>query len=102
MDFLNDWNMNGFLVGLASFLLIGVFHPVVKIVEYNFGKKAWPFFLFPGIGLAFLSLFLNNTFFCVITGVLAFSLFWSTHELFKQHQRVLKGQAKRNPKRNYE
>jgi hypothetical protein len=100
--FLSELNYQGFLVGLGAFFMIGVFHPVVKKVEYHFGKQAWPFLFFPGVALAVLSVFLNHILISIFMGVLGFSLFWSTHELFKQHKRVLKGQAKKNPKRKYD
>jgi hypothetical protein len=101
MELLDDLNIQGFLVGLGAFFLIGIFHPVVKIVEYHFGKKSWPFFMIPGVILSVSSVFFTNTYISVGFGVLAFSLFWSTFEIFKQHERVLKGQAKRNPNRTY-
>ncbi|MFO8235963.1 MAG: DUF4491 family protein [Bacteroidales bacterium] len=101
MDFLNELNINGFLVGLGSFFLIGIFHPVVKYVEYYFGKKAWPAFFIPGIVLTIASGFFERTMITVFLGVFAFALFWSTLEIFQQHKRVLKGQAKANPNRKY-
>jgi len=88
MDWLNDLNFQGFLVGLFAFFLIGVFHPIVIGVERNFGKEVWPFFFIPGIVLIILSLVIKHTFISVGMGVLAFALFWSTIELFKQHKRV--------------
>ncbi len=94
-------NYEGFLVGLFAFLIIGIFHPVVIRVEYHYGKGVWPFFLVSGIVSATASLFIAQRFISVLLGVLGFALIWSTLELFKQHQRVLKGQAKRNPRRNY-
>ncbi|MGM0530900.1 MAG: DUF4491 family protein [Bacteroidota bacterium] len=97
----SDLNIEGFAIGLLAFIIIGLFHPIVIKVEYHFGKKVWPVFLFSGIVFAILSLFFENKFVSVIFGVLGFALFWSTLELFKQHQRVLKGQAKKNPHRSY-
>jgi hypothetical protein len=91
----------GFLIGLAAFVLIGVFHPVVIRVEYHFGKGVWPLFLVAGLAAALVSLFIDQRMLSVLLGVLGFALFWSTFEIFKQHERVLKGQAKKNPKRNH-
>lgn len=88
MDWLNNLNIQGFLVGLFAFFLIGVFHPIVIKVERNFGKKVWPLFLIPGLVLTFISMLLKQTIISVGLGVLAFALFWSTIELFKQHKRV--------------
>ncbi len=90
----------GPLMGLLSFLIIGFFHPVVAKLEYAYGKKSWWVLFVPGLFFIFLSLFLS-TIWSIITGVLGFSMIWSTIEIFKQHDRVLKGQAKRNPNRNY-
>ena len=88
-------------MGLVSFLLIGVFHPVVIRVEYHFGKQAWPVFLTGGLAAIAASLFLHQRIASVLLGVLGFALLWSTLELFKQHERVLKGRAKKNPNRTY-
>mgnify|MGYP006277038173 CR=1 FL=1 len=88
MDWLNNLNIEGFLVGLFAFFLIGVFHPVVIKLERNYGKKVWPFLLFPGVGFAIVSVFITHTLISVGLGVLAFALFWSTIEIFKQEKRV--------------
>jgi hypothetical protein len=92
---------NGLIFGLIAFLIIGIFHPVVAKTEYYFGKKIWWIFLLTGIVFSGWSLLLVNNFASLATGVTGFGLFWSTHELFKQHQRVLTGRAKRNPNRTY-
>lgn len=88
MDWLNELNIQGFLVGLFAFFLIGIFHPIVIKVERKFGKEVWPFFFIPGIVLVILSLVIKHTLTSVGMGVLAFALFWSTIELFKQYKRV--------------
>ena len=93
-------NWEGVLLGFSAYLIIGLFHPVVAKAEYYFGKKIWPAFFVAGLFFAGLSLFCDRV--CsILSGILAFSLFWSTIEIFKQHERVLKGQAKANPKRQY-
>ncbi len=99
---LNDLNIQGFLIGLVSFFLIGIFHPVVKLAEYRFGLKAWPAFVISGAFFSALSVFQKNIFVSVILGVLGFSLFWSAIEIFRQHQRALKGQTRRNPRREHD
>ncbi|MGM0496840.1 MAG: DUF4491 family protein [Bacteroidota bacterium] len=88
MDWLHDLNIQGFLVGLFAFFLIGVFHPIVIKVERRFGKRVWPYFLTPGLILTLFSMIIEHTLLSVGLGVLAFALFWSTIELFKQHKRV--------------
>lgn len=93
-------NYQGVLIGLAAFFIIGLFHPLVIKLEYRFGKKIWWVLFIPGILFITLSLFLTQ-FFSIISGCLGFAFLWSTGEIFMQHERVLKGQANRNPKRNY-
>jgi len=84
-------NLEGIIVGLATFIIIGIFHPIVIKAEYHIGKKCWWAFLLAGIGFAALSLFIDSLVWSTITGVTAFSCFWSIHELFEQEKRVQKG-----------
>ncbi|MDX9768849.1 MAG: DUF4491 family protein [Tenuifilaceae bacterium] len=102
MGYLLDYivGFKGFLVGIAAFIVIGTFHPLVIKLEYYFGKRVWWMLLLPGIVFIIISLFLNNTF-SILFGVLGAGLLWSTLEIFWQHERALKGQCKRNPKRKY-
>lgn len=95
-------NYNGLIMGLIAFFIIGLFHPVVAKAEYYIGKRIWWVFFILGILFAALSLLPHNNMASLILGVIGFGLFWSTHEVFKQHERVLKGRAKRNPNRSYQ
>lgn len=61
----------GILLGAATFLCIGAFHPLVIHAEYRWGRRCW----------------------------WAFSFFWSILEVFEQEKRVLKGWFPENPKR---
>jgi len=92
-------NWSGITVGLATFLIIGVFHPIVIKAEYHFGKRCWWAFALAGVAFAVLSLFISNMVLATVTGVTAFSYFWSIHELFEQENRVKKGWFPANPKR---
>ena len=38
-------NINGIIVGAATFLIIGICHPLVIKAEYYIGKKSWWGFL---------------------------------------------------------
>ncbi len=98
MDMLN-WH--GFLAGLAAFAIIGLFHPVVIKMEYHLGRKSWWMLFIPGVISLLLSFFLG-TLGSILTGCLAFSLFWSTLEMFYQHNRVKRGRARMNPGRKDE
>lgn len=90
-------NFTGLIVGAATFLIIGVFHPIVIKVEYYWGKKMWPIFLFFGLIVILTALMTENDTVSVILGVLAFSSFWSIGELKDQEERVRKGWFPANP-----
>lgn len=96
---IQDMNFEGIIVGLATFLIIGLFHPIVIKAEYHIGKKCWWVFLIVGIGFAAASLFINSLIWSTITGVTAFSCFWSIHELIEQEKRVDRGWFPKNPKK---
>lgn len=92
-------NISGIIIGLSSFLIIGIFHPVVIKCEYYFGAKVWPVFLFFGIVSLIISLMIKNDIFSGIMGVFGFCLLWSIRELKEQEKRVLRGWFPKNPKR---
>ena len=62
-------HFNGIIVGLATFLIIGLFHPIVIKAEYHFGKKCWWVFALAGIAFGALSLFIDNITLASISGV---------------------------------
>ncbi|GHT09800.1 DUF4491 domain-containing protein [Bacteroidia bacterium] len=91
MNFIDTYNLTGILTGLFTFLIIGMFHPLVIKGEYYFGVKCWWIFLLLGIGGAAAALCIHNVFLSTCCGVFAFSAFWAIGELFKQRERVKKG-----------
>lgn len=92
-------NFNGLIIGAATFLCIGAFHPLVIKAEYHFGTGCWWFFLLLGLVCIAGSLAVANAIASTLLGVVAFSSLWSIHELFKQKERVEKGWFPANPKR---
>ena len=84
-------NFNGLLVGLATFLVIGCFHPLVIKAEYYLGVKSWWIFALAGVAFAVLSMLVADIVVSTIFGVIAFSSFWSILELVHQRERVRKG-----------
>lgn len=96
-----ELNYYGIALGAVSFLIIGLFHPLVIKGEYYFGKKIWWAFMFTGIICSVFSLLFENTFLSVTLGVFGFSSFWGIKEIFEQEQRVLDGRFPKNPKRTY-
>ncbi len=93
--------LEGLGIGLATFLIIGLFHPVVVKAEYYWGVKCWWIFLLLGVIGVIASIMIKNTFCSAILGVFAFSSFWTIKEVFEQQERVKKGWFPRNPKRKY-
>ncbi len=84
-------NFNGVVIGLASFLIIGIFHPVVIKGEFYFGVRIWRIFLLAGAVTLAASLLCTNTVVSALLGVLSFACFWSILEIFEQRARVAKG-----------
>lgn len=84
-------NLLGLLVGLSTFLIIGLFHPLVIKAEYYIGVKSWIIFALAGAGFSIASLLAKGYILSTILGVIAFSSFWSILEVFEQRERVRKG-----------
>jgi hypothetical protein len=94
-----DCNYSGLAIGIGTFLIIGLFHPVVIKAEYYFGAGCWWVFLLAGIAFVTVSLVSVDVITSSLLGVTGFSCFWSIHELFEQRKRVEKGWFPANPKR---
>ncbi len=93
-------NFIGIIVGLATFLIIGLFHPLVIKAEYYLGSKCWWMFLLAGILFGALSVMIDNLIASTILGVTSFSSFWSIHELMQQKERVRRGWFPEGPGHN--
>ena len=98
MDFLNEYHLSGLVIGICTFLIIGIFHPIVVKAEYYWGTKCWWIFLLLGIGGAIASLYTDNILVASLLGVFAFSSFWTIKEVFEQEERVKKGWFPKNSK----
>lgn len=94
-----ELNFSGIIIGVATFLVIGLFHPLVIKAEYYIGVRSWWLFLFLGIIAGVASLLVVNLTLSIILGVVAFSSFWSIGEVFEQKKRVEKGWFPANPKK---
>lgn len=101
MDFLTEYHLSGLVIGISTFIIIGLFHPIVVKAEYYWGTKCWWIFLVLGIGGTIASLCTENIMLASLLGVFAFSSFWTIIELFDQEERVKKGWFPKNPKRTY-
>lgn len=93
---------SGLLVGISTFLIIGLFHPIVIKAEYYWGTRCWWVFLLLGVAGTIGSLLVENILLSSLLGVFAFSSFWTIKEVFDQEKRVKKGWFPKNPKRKYD
>jgi hypothetical protein len=91
--------IEGLIIGVISFGVIGVFHPIVIKAEYYFTEKIWPLFLIAGILALVLSCFASQTILSSARGVLGCNCLWSILELRAQAKRVEKGWFPRTPRR---
>ncbi len=73
---------SGIIIGAATFLTIGLFHPLVIKAEYYLGAGCWWLFLLVGLGCIGGSLFAGGVW-SILLGVVGFSCLWSIHELVK-------------------
>lgn len=99
MEFLAQYNLTGLAIGIVTFLVIGVFHPLVIKGEYHFGVRIWWVFLVMGIAAIAASIAVAHIFWSTLLAVWGASSFWGIGELFEQRKRVAKGWFPKNPKR---
>ncbi|MEG1622233.1 MAG: DUF4491 family protein [Alistipes sp.] len=91
MEFLAHYHLIGLVIGVATFLIIGLFHPLVIKGEYYFGVKCWWVFAVMGICTIIGSLVVEHILWSTLLAVWGASSFWSIGELFEQRARVRKG-----------
>ncbi|MDR0977318.1 MAG: DUF4491 family protein [Prevotellaceae bacterium] len=101
MTFLSEYHLEGLFIGICTFLIIGLFHPVVVKAEYYWGTRCWWIFLLLGIAGVVASLLVDSLLVASLLGVFAFSSFWTIKEVFEQEERVRKGWFPKNPRRTY-
>lgn len=98
--FLAAHHLLGLTIGIATFLIIGLFHPICIKCEYYFGTKCWWWFLVLGLIAVVASIAVADVLWSSLLGVLAFSSFWTIGEIFEQKKRVERGWFPRNPQRS--
>lgn len=102
MDWLTNYHLGGVVIGISTFLIIGLFHPIVIKAEYYWGTRCWWIFLLLGILTLAGSVWVDDLLLSSLLGVFSFSSFWTIKEVFDQRKRVLKGWFPMNPKRKHE
>lgn len=96
---LDNPTVSGLIIGLATFLIIGLFHPLVIKGEYYFGQKCNWAFLIGGIAALVSCFFVHSVMAAALLGVTGFSCFWSIGEVREQKKRVERGWFPMNPRR---
>ncbi len=93
--------LEGIIIGAATFVTIGLFHPIVIKAEYHLGAGCWWIFLLVGLACIVGSL-LTTGIWSILLGVVGFSSLWSILELIKQRKRVDRGWFPEGPGHNKE
>ncbi|MDR1592256.1 MAG: DUF4491 family protein [Prevotellaceae bacterium] len=96
---LNNTPFTGIAIGISTFLIIGLFHPLVVKGEYYLGVRVWWLFLILGLVAVVASFCVKTVFAAAILSIISFSSFWGILEVFSQRRRVEKGWFPENPKR---
>ena len=102
MEWLNEYHLGGIAIGICTFLIIGLFHPIVVKAEYYWGTRCWWIFLVLGIAGIIGTVLISEILIYSLLGVFSFSSFWTIKEIFEQLELVLKGWFPMNPKRKHE
>lgn len=92
-----ELHFTGIIIAICTFLIIGLFHPLVIKTEYYTGTRLWWVFLLLGILSIGCAVCVADVFWSAILGVLGASFLWSIGELYEQKKRVERGWF---PKRN--
>ena len=99
MEFLAHYNLTGLGIGIATFVIIGLFHPLVIKGEYHFGTGCWWVFLVMGLAAIAASIAIRHILWSTLLAVWGASSLWSIGELFEQRKRGARGWFPENPKR---
>jgi hypothetical protein len=79
----------GIIVGIYTFIMIGVLHFAVVKIERVIGSHIWPWFVVLGLVFGVASVMVSDVLASALLGVSGFLLAWSGPELRKQKERVL-------------
>ncbi len=101
-EILQEHHVLGLSLGLCTFLIIGLFHPICIKCEYYFGVRCWWWFALLGTAMCIIAYLVADTFWSTLSGVVGFSSFWTILEIFEQRERVRKGWFPMNPRRRHE
>jgi len=78
----------GIIVGIFTFIMIGVLHFAVVKIERVIGSHIWPCFVILGLVFGVVSVIVSDVLASALMGVSGFLFAWSGPELRKQRERV--------------
>jgi len=78
----------GIIVGIYTFIMIGVLHFAVVKIEQVIGSHIWPWFVILGLVFGVASVMVSDVLSSALLGVSGFLFAWSGPELKKQKERV--------------
>lgn len=79
---------SGIIVGVYTFIMIGVLHFAVVKIERVIGSHIWPWFVALGLVIGVASVMVTDVLVSALLGVSGFLFTWSGPELKKQRERV--------------
>ena len=79
-------NYSGLIIAVITFLIIGIFHPIVIKCEYYFGTRCWWAFALLGVSFIGASILIENTVVSIVLGIVGCSCLWSILEIFEQKE----------------
>ena len=77
-----ELHFTGIIIAVSTFLIIGLFHPIVIKTEYYTGTRYWWVFLVLGLATIAAAFLIEDILLSAIHGVLGASSLWSIGELF--------------------
>lgn len=90
-QYLLDHQLLGIVIGVGTFLVIGLFHPLVIKGEYWLGQRVNIIFLLGGVVASAACVTVADALWQALLGVVACSCFWSILEVRQQRRRVRRG-----------
>lgn len=93
-----ELSFESIFIGVASLVIIGLFHPIVIKCEYYFTKRIWPVFLIAGLAFLAAALFTKGLL-SIVLALIGVACLWSIREIKEQAERVEKGWFPANPNR---
>ena len=76
-----ELNFMSVLLAVCTFLIIGLFHPLVIKTEYYFGTRPWWLWLIGGLASIVGALFISDNFLSTLLAVLGATLLWGREGL---------------------